>query len=55
MRKMRKILRGAAVRGLAFGPVSFMFVYVVGGGKMVCPLCGNRGIHPWEWSGSLNL
>ncbi len=52
---MQKLLRGGLVRKMAYGPVAFMFVYVVGGGKAVCPLCGNQGIHPWEWSGSISL
>ncbi len=55
MEKIRKILRRSLIGKLAAGSIAFTFVYVVGGGKAVCPLCGNQGIHPWEWSGSISL
>ena len=55
MEKIRRILRHSPTGKLAAGTIAFMFVYMVGGGKAVCPLCGNQGIHPWEWSGSISL
>ncbi len=55
MRKIGKFLRRSVAGKLAGAGVAFMFVYMVGGGKAVCPLCGNQGIHPWEWSGAVNL
>ena len=55
MEKIRKLLRCSLTSKLAGGAIAFMFVYMVGGGKAVCPLCGNQGIHPWEWSGSVSL
>ena len=55
MEKIRKLLRRSLTGKLAAGGIAFMFVYMVGGGKAVCPLCGNQGIHPWEWSGSVSL
>ena len=50
-----KFLKQALTGKLAATAIAIMFVYVVGGGKAVCPLCGNQGIHPWEWSGSISL
>ena len=55
MEKIRKFLRHTLTGKLTAAGIAFMFVYVVGGGKAVCPLCGNQGIHPWEWSGSISL
>ena len=55
MEKIRKVLRHSVTGKLAGGAVALAFVYMVGGGKAVCPLCGNQGIHPWEWSGSVSL
>ena len=53
--KILKLLRRSLTGKLSAGAIAFMFVYVVGGGKAVCPLCGNQGIHPWEWSGAISL
>ncbi len=55
MEKIRKLLRRSLTGKLTAAGIAFMFVYMVGGGKAVCPLCGNQGIHPWEWSGSVSL
>ena len=55
MEKIRKLLRRSLTTKIAAAAIAFMFVYMVGGGKAVCPLCGNQGIHPWEWSGSVSL
>ena len=55
MDKIQRLLMRSVTGKLAAGAIAFMFVYVVGGGKAVCPLCGNQGIHPWEWSGSISL
>ena len=55
MEKIRKVLGHPLTTKLTGGAIAFMFVYMVGGGKAVCPLCGNQGIHPWEWSGSISL
>lgn len=53
--KIRKVLTSSLSGKFTAVGIAFMFVYMVGGGKAVCPLCGNQGIHPWEWSGSISL
>ena len=55
MEKIQRFLRRSLAGKLTVGAIALMFAYMVGGGKAVCPLCGNQGIHPWEWSGSISL
>ena len=55
MRKIQKLLANPLAVKLAAGGTTLMFAHVVGGSKYICPLCGNQGIHPWEWSGSISL
>ena len=55
MKKTCELLTRFTTATLAVGAVPFMFAYMIKSGGVGCPLCGNQGLHTWEWGGFVGL
>ena len=49
MKKVCELLKWFTTSKIAVGAVAFMFAYMIRSRGVGCPLCGNQGLHPWEW------
>ena len=48
MREALELLKGTAASKFGIGVFAFVIAYTSSGGAN-CPICGNQGLHPWEW------
>ncbi len=55
VKNLYELLKSFAFSKVAIGAVAFMVVYMVRGSGVGCLLCGNQGLHPWEWGGFVGL
>ena len=39
----------------AIGTLVLMVAYMVRSSSVGCPVCGNQGLHPWEWGTFVGL
>lgn len=49
MKKADRLLKGFLTSKITIGAVAAIFAYVIPRGGIACPICGNKGVHPWEW------
>ena len=53
--KVQELLRRVVTSRLAMGGIAVVFAYVVPKAGIACPICGNQGVHPWEWGSVVGL
>ena len=53
--KAREILRRVVTSKLVIGGIAVVFAYVVPRAGIACPICGNQGVHPWEWGSVVGI
>ena len=55
MKKIYSLLTRFTASKLAAGAAVFMVAYMIRSSSVGCPICGNQGLHPWEWGGFVGL
>ncbi|MCY4527406.1 MAG: hypothetical protein OXD46_00015 [Chloroflexi bacterium] len=55
MKKIYDLLTRFTTNKIAIGGLVFMVAYMIRSSSVGCPLCGNQGLHPWEWGGFVGL
>ena len=48
MNKALDLLKSKAAGRVGVGALAFVLAYTTSG-LVNCPVCGNQGLHPWEW------
>ena len=48
MKKALELLKRNAASRTGVGALAFVLAYTTSG-LVNCPVCGNQGLHPWEW------
>ena len=46
--KVHGFLKGSVAVRVGAGLFAFVLAYTTSG-LVNCPMCGNQGLHPWEW------
>jgi hypothetical protein len=55
VKKIYNLLTRFTANKLAIGSLVFMVAYMVRSSSGGCPVCGNQGLHPWEWGTFVGL
>ena len=53
--KIRELPKRVIANKFAMGGVAVVFAYVVPKAGIACPICGNQGVHPWEWGSVVGI
>ncbi len=55
VKKIYNLLTRFTANKLAIGTLVLMVAYMVRSSSVGCPVCGNQGLHPWEWGTFVGL
>ena len=53
--KAQELLKRVVTSKLGTGGIAIVFAYVVPKAGIACPICGNQGVHPWEWGSVVGI